>query len=226
VPRILVQRTEAGTGTVQLDGRRHAVNPGQALVVTIPGPAIWSYDGGSAPWRFAFASITCSQPPALTVPVIDLAGQPALDRVFTTLVDQHLDGITAAQPLMAYQLLLGVVALATGARQLGPEDRLAERLATCDGQARIADLADELDVDHAVLTRRFTRRFGEPPRAWAERLRLRAACMHLAAGEAPNQAASAVGYADPAHFGRAFRRRLGLSPGAWAELPDMLRTWP
>ncbi|MBN8525485.1 MAG: hypothetical protein J0M02_09125, partial [Planctomycetes bacterium] len=44
VPRVLVQRTLAGSGTLHLDGRRHAVPPGHALVVAIPGPATWCYE--------------------------------------------------------------------------------------------------------------------------------------------------------------------------------------
>ncbi len=226
VPRVLVQRTEAGLGAVQLGGRRHVVPPGHALVIAIPGPARYAFEDGGRPWRFAFVSVTCTPPPELASPVIDLASQPALDRVFTGLVERHLAGDPGPQAVAAYQLLLGVVALAAGTQPSGPEDLLAARLADGHGRCGIAGLAHELGISHAGLTRRFTRRFGEPPRAFAERQRLRSACTKLAAGDPPHAAGASVGYADPAHFGRAFRRRLGLSPGAWAELPDMLRPLP
>lgn len=227
VPRLLVQRTIAGHGVVQLAGRRHRVGPGQALVVAIPGPAVWAYEGDGTPWSFAFASIACPGPPDPGGrPVVDLAGMPALDRVFSLLVAQRLGGDDGPQPALAYQLLLGVIGLARGADRELPEDRLAARIARADGRCRISQLARQLGGSHAALTRRFTKRFGEPPRAWAERLRLRSACARLAKGARPAAAADAAGYGDPAHFGRVFRRRLGLTPGAWAVLADALRPWP
>lgn len=227
VPRLLVQRTLAGQGTVMVGGRRHHVASGQALVVAIPGSAVWAYEGDGTPWNFTFASIACPALPDLgSSPVIDLAGMPALDRVFAMLVEQRLGGDDGPQPALAYQLLLGVVGLALGADREQPEDRLAARIARADGRCRISQLVRQLGGSHAALTRRFSRRFGEPPRAWAERMRLRSACARLAAGVRPGAAADAAGYDDPAHFGRVFRRRLGLTPGAWAALADALRPWP
>lgn len=227
VPRLLVQRTHSGQGTVLVSGRRHRVGPGQALVVAIPGTAVWAYEGDGTPWDFVFASIACPALPDLgSFPVIDLAGMPALDRVFAMLVERRLGGDDGPQPALAYQLLLGVVGLALGADREQPEDRLAARIARAEGRCRISQLARQLGGSHAALTRRFTRRFGEPPRAWAERLRLRSACARLATGVRPGVAADAAGYDDPAHFGRVFRRRLGLTPGAWATLADALRPWP
>lgn len=227
VPRLLVQRTLTGQGTVQVAGRRHRVGPGQALVVAIPGTAVWAYEGDGTPWSFAFASIACPVLPDLAAsPVIDLAGMPALDRIFAMLVERRLAGDDGPQPALAYQLLLGAVGLALGADREQPEDRLAARIARAEGRCRISQLARQLGGSHAALTRRFTRRFGEPPRAWAERLRLRGACARLAAGARPAAAADAAGYDDPAHFGRVFRRRLGLTPGTWAALADALRPWP
>lgn len=226
-PRVLVQRTTSGSGTVAVDGRRHPVGPGQALVVAIPGKAAWAYEGDGTPWCFTFASITCPVLPVLErAPVIDLAGMPALDRTFALLAERRLGGDEGPQPALAYQLLLGVVGLAFGADREQPEDRLAARIAQADGRCRISLLVRQLGGCHAALTRRFTRRFGEPPRAWAERIRLRSACARLAGGDRPAEAADAAGYGDRAHFGRVFRRRLGVTPGAWAALADALRPWP
>jgi len=226
-PRLLVQRCEAGIGTVILGGRRHAVPPGRALVVAIPGPAVWSYEGDGTPWRFSFASVTCPSPPSLPgEPLIDLPEGGALERVFSALVARRLRGDPGPQPALAYQLLLGVVTLAAGVGRHAPEERLAAAIAHAAGRCRIAALVREQGGSHAALTRRFAKRFGEPPRSWAERLRLRSACLRLAAGEPPGEAAEASGWSDPAHFGRAFRRRLGVAPGAWAAQADALRPWP
>ena len=223
--RLLVQRCEAGLGAVIIGGRRHAVAPGRALVVAIPGRAVWTCAGDGIPWRFSFASVTCPSPPEPPEPVIDLPEGGALERVFSALVARRLAGDPGAQPVLAYQLLLGIAGLGAE-RPAGAEARLAERLAASGGRGRIAALARTVGASHAALTRRFARRFGEPPRAWAERLRLRTACARLAAGEPPARAGEAAGYADPAHFGRAFRRRLGVTPGAWAALADSVRPWP
>ena len=225
--RLLIQRSEAGCGTVIMGERRHAVAPGRALVLAIPGPGVWAYEGDGTPWRFSYASVTCPIAPDLTdTPVIDLEPGGVVERAFTTLVDRRLQGDVGPQAALAYQLLLGAVGLATDPGQHGPEDHLAERLTASGGHGRLARLAEDIGISHAALTRRFVKRFGEPPRAWAERLRLREACVRLAAGDAPGVAAEAAGYGDSAHFGRAFRRRLGLTPGAWSALADALRPWP
>lgn len=225
--RILVQRTSTGTGQVLLGGRLHPIRPGQAMVVAVPGAAEWSHPGQGGPWGFTFASFTCSPLPDLgAAPVIDIAAHPALDRAFLALAGRRISGDPALQPALAYQVLLGAVALAQGRNPGGAEHRLAERIAAADGRCRIAALARQLGASHAALTRSFTARFGEPPRAYAERLRLRQACLALAQGGNAAAIAGPAGYDDPAHFGRAFRRRLGLSPGAWQRLSDALRPWP
>lgn len=224
---MLVQRTLEGRGTLIAGGRRHAVLPGQALVVAIPGPATWCYEGDGTPWRFAFASVTCPAPPDLSQrPVIAMEAGGVLERVHTALVEARLGGDFGHHAILAYQLLCGVVAAVRGTASTGSEARLAERIARAGGDCGIGGLARQLGRSHAGLTRRFAKRYGETPRAFAERLRLRTACVRLSSGATAVAAAAAAGYADPTHFGRAFRRRLGVPPARWASLPDELRPWP
>lgn len=224
---MLVQRTLRGQGTVIVSGRRYPVPSGSALVVSIPGPAMWCYEGDGTPWAFAFASVTCPDPPDLSSrPVIAIEPGGMLERTHDALIDARQAGDFGHQAALAYQLLLGAVGAVLGGTRRGSEARLAERIVRAGGTCSIGALARQLGRSHAGLTRRFTDRYGETPRAFAERLRLRAACVRLAAGDAPAQAARAAGYADPAHFGRSFRRRLGVSPGRWADLPEEMRPWP
>lgn len=225
--RVLIKRTLSGQGQVLLGGRLHPLRPGNAMVVANPGTAAWSHPGHDGDWAFVFVSITCDPQPDLgPTPVVDLAAHPALDRAVLALAQRRLDGDPGPQAVLAYQVLLGVVGLLRGGQATGSEERLAERIAARAGRCRIADLARQAGASHAALTRRFTRRFGEPPRAYAERLRLREACLALAQGATAAAVAQQVGFDDATHFGRAFRRRLGLAPGAWRSLPDALRPWP
>ncbi|MBV9512086.1 MAG: helix-turn-helix domain-containing protein [Caulobacteraceae bacterium] len=78
---------------------------------------------------------------------------------------------------------------------------------------RIQDLAASLSVSHATLIRRFRQAMGATPRAYAQGLRIQAACMMLR--ETPRSVsniAALVGYSDLPTFREVFRAHLGQAP--------------
>jgi AraC family transcriptional regulator len=82
--------------------------------------------------------------------------------------------------------------------------------------ASLTDVASEVGVPSLRLARAFRRVFGESPGEYMRRLRIRAACERLAAGELSLATlASELGFFDQSHFTRVFRNHVGMPPGAW-----------
>ncbi|MET8630382.1 AraC family transcriptional regulator [Kitasatospora sp. NPDC004669] len=76
-------------------------------------------------------------------------------------------------------------------------------------------LAAEAGCSRYALYRAFRAEFGMAPSDYQRLLRLRRARELLVRGLTPAQAASSVGFADQAHFGRWFRRTYGITPAIY-----------
>lgn len=77
-------------------------------------------------------------------------------------------------------------------------------------------LARECGLSRAHLIRAFKAETGLAPHAWQIDRRFRLACRLLAAGEAPAEVATAVGFYDQSHLNRVFKARMGVTPGAFS----------
>ena len=87
-------------------------------------------------------------------------------------------------------------------------------------------LAERADLDHRTLQRRFRRYVGVHPKWVIQRYRLLEAVSQLGSAEPPKLAAlaTALGYADQAHFQRDFKVVVGKTPGSFQASPlDPLR---
>ena len=132
-------------------------------------------------------------------------------------------GAALGQGLLEEAPLLAVseVTIATAkARAPGRgEIRLAlamERLCDDVGQAPTLDeLAVLAETSRFTLVRRFRQRFGLPPMAWLQQLRLQRARERIAAGWPLAETALACGFSDQSHLTRLFSRHYGYTPGAW-----------
>ncbi|MGH7628056.1 MAG: AraC family transcriptional regulator [Gemmatimonadales bacterium] len=82
---------------------------------------------------------------------------------------------------------------------------------------RLAELAAELGVHPAHLSRTFRRVYGVSLSAYVLRRRVERACVALADDDDASLArvAQEAGFADQSHLCRSFRRVTGLTPGAW-----------
>lgn len=81
---------------------------------------------------------------------------------------------------------------------------------------RLVELAAELDIQPAHLSRTFRRVYGVTLSAYVLRRRVELACAALADGDISlAQLAHEVGFADQSHLCPSFRRVTGLTPGAW-----------
>ena len=81
---------------------------------------------------------------------------------------------------------------------------------------RLTELAAELGVNPAHVSRTFRRAYGVSLSEYLLRRRVEIACAALADPEVPlAQVAYEAGFADQSHLCRSFRRVTGLTPGAW-----------
>jgi len=124
--------------------------------------------------------------------------------------DQGLDGLI--QALSSHWVRPDSTARESLPRMLAVRDYLHAQMGRDVG---LDELAAFSGTDRFRLTRQFTKAFGQSPHAYLVRLRLRAARKLLAAGMAPAEAATEVGFADQSHLGRWFQRAYRLSPAAY-----------
>ncbi len=98
-----------------------------------------------------------------------------------------------------------------------PEVELARELLTgaLTDPPSLEELAARVGLGPFALNRAFRSRYGLPPHAYLNQLRVDRARTLLAAGRPVGEVASEVGFADQPHLTRHFRRHLGVPPGAY-----------
>ncbi|AYG59954.1 helix-turn-helix domain-containing protein [Rhizobium jaguaris] len=84
---------------------------------------------------------------------------------------------------------------------------------------KLQDVAKELDISQAHLSRAFKMSTGQSPHQWLIERKIAKAKALLVEGEmALSEIALKLGFCDQAHFTRAFRKSTGLTPLAWQRL--------
>ena len=78
-------------------------------------------------------------------------------------------------------------------------------------------LAAITGLSRFYLIRSFKRKYGLPPHAYANQLKLLAAKQQLTEGITPAAVASDVGFYDQSHFNRLFKKAYGITPCTYAE---------
>lgn len=159
-------------------------------------------------------------------PPLDLstgAGGPALSAAVRAISA----ALAAADWDTAVGLLEGwlLARAAQTARAAGPGVRAAVRLYHSTGQARVADLAAELDLSPRTLERQFAQEVGIGAKSLARLIRFETA--HNLLSDDPQTPLATLaydlGFSDQAHLTREFRALGGLTPGAYARLSRLRR---
>lgn len=83
----------------------------------------------------------------------------------------------------------------------------------------LAELASEIGISRARLTKRFRRLVGESPMQYLTSWRMQVASGLLARGVTVANAARQVGYRSESAFSRAFRKLVGRTPAVWRTDP-------
>ena len=114
--------------------------------------------------------------------------------------------------LEVFSLLAGRARRSTSAIWL----RRAERYLVDHSKEKInlGDIANALEIDPAVLSRRFREAFGVSPSRFIRDQRTRWAAQQLTKGTTPlSVIAAGAGFVDQSHFTRSFKNTFGVTPG-------------
>jgi AraC-like DNA-binding protein len=224
---------DSGCQAFVYDRGRRLDMPGGSVALIAPGVVHSGWAGVEEGWRYRMMY------PAAAV--IDGAAQdifgPGPVPVFhqPVVFDPHLQALLArlhdsshdpgAEPMELETLTLAAVrrAFEQHAGRAAPKHLAQHSPATAamrdliesryEGPLTLAELSEAAGLSRFHALRQFRARFGLPPHAYLQQLRVRRARALILAGDALAETAFAVGFADQAHMTRAFRRTLGYTPG-------------
>jgi len=224
----LFQYTISGRGQLAWEGTRHAVLPGQAMLLWFPhNNRYWLASGDR--WRHFYICLAGREVLRAWRAVVARRGplfqlgedSPAL----AIAVDAAIAGMTGAirepwtSSALAYRLAMALCAEVLGDPGPGGRNPAIEaakrhgREHFADGIG-VSDLARAAGLSRHHFARAFARAEGNTPSQWLADLRAREAARLLRGSSLSVAAVGArCGYQDPAYFCRAFRRIVGVSPG-------------
>jgi AraC-like DNA-binding protein len=216
-----------GTSDLWVGGVRHVASAGGIVllnpdVVHTGGPVDevgWAYRV-FYPSVEVVAAATGRRNPWLTGPVVD-------DPEVAAIMGQAHVAAESADRLAAETLLTTALSVLWqghgGGRPTtdppgGPREVAAAREilhARMVDPPSLGELADLVGTSRFALLRAFRARYGLPPHAYLNQLRVRHARVLLDEGVPAAAVAVAVGFADQSHLSRHFRRLVGLTPGRY-----------
>jgi AraC-like DNA-binding protein len=233
----VIQHTIAGRGELHYEGARHALLPGDTMVLRFPhANRYWLAPGGS--WEYFWIGVHGIEALRIIRAVIDAGGpvlRPAereVDRLAGACLSLTASAITGgAASAAAYAAVMAIHdaafenAVPRAGQVSGPihralvhvENHLGERL-------DVAHLARTARLSRAHFVRKFTAELGKAPSDYVFGERMRLAERLLIATDAPiADIAAATGFADANYFAKAFRRSAALSPTAFRAQRQPLR---
>jgi AraC-like DNA-binding protein len=219
--------TREGTEDLWLGGSSQVVSAGQVVLLN-PDVVHTGTPVDDAGWAYrvfypsvaVVAAVTGSRDPWFTRPVVD---DPAAAAVLgqAHLAAEKADRL-ASETLFTTALSLlwqrygggrHATAAPAGDRDIAAvRDILHARLVD---PPSLDELAGMVGTSRFALLRAFRARYGLPPHAYLNQLRVRRAKVLLDDGVPPAAVAAAVGFADQSHLSRHFRRLVGLAPGRY-----------
>jgi AraC-like DNA-binding protein len=223
-----IEYVAQGKGTIVLNGKESPLVPGSVFayhpfvahgIRTDPGDPLVKYfldfSGKDArrlvgPNVFGQDGLACLHN---SQPIHDLYDQ---------ILDSGLKGGSLAKRICAALLELLSLRIEEHAHEpVKAQSRARQRFERCRTHLQthfrtirsISELAGQMHLDPAYLSRLFDRFGGESPREMLTRLKVNEAAAHLIGGRfTVKEIAAQVGYSDPYHFSRVFKKHQGTAP--------------
>lgn len=222
--------TESGHADLRYRGDRHAISPGDIVVLNPEevhggGPVeseTWRYRSLYAPtWLIADVArqLNRSRDVWFTADVIRDVASAARLRVAHLAVERGESRLQ--QQSLLLRGLVGLVAFHSGDRDRPPRPRghpavrqVRDYLdAHASDDVSLQELASIAGLSPYYLCTVFKREVGVPPHAYQVQMRVRRARRLMLTGMAPADVAISVGFYDQAHLNRHFKRIVGMTPG-------------
>lgn len=227
-PFALIQHTIAGRGELDFDGTRHALEPGDTMLLSLPHRhRYWLAPGRS--WEYFWITLNGREALRIVRALLDAhgpvlrPGSAAVDRLASSclaLLDPALP--IGAASAAAY---LGLMAMLDGAASGSAEPvplptpilrtrrHIEQNLA---GNLSVERLAGIAQLSRAHFVRQFTLALGRPPSDYVLAQRMaRAERLLIATDSSIGEIAKSCGFASANYFAKAFRRHHALTPGAF-----------
>lgn len=226
-PYAVIQHTIAGRGELDYAGTRHALLPGDTMLLNYPHPNRYWLDPGQR-WEYFWIGVNGREALRITRNVLDAAGPvlrlgptyiDGLAAVCRTLITREVE--TGEASALAYAAVMALHDGVFHGKGTASDERPASilRVLAYVGQ----HLRDRLDVERlagiaglsrAHFVRRFTSAVGVSPSAYVMEQRMQSAQRLLLATDATiGDIASVCGFADSNYFAKAFRRHAHQAPG-------------
>jgi AraC-like DNA-binding protein len=223
-----------GAGWCRVDGARHAVTRGGAVL--LPAGRAHSYGAAQdAPWTVWWFHFTGSDADALARAAAEAAGGPVTHlrdpAPVASLISQVIDALDSGLTAGGFTRAAGAAwhalaqVVATGRRAPGPSpsplERAVEHLrATAPQRTSVNALAAMCGLSASQLSALFREHLGVSPLRFQVQLRMARARELLDGTDLPVAAvARRTGYEDPMYFSRQFTREHGMTPSRYRERP-------
>jgi len=220
-----------GSGTVSLDGTRHQVEQGDAVLIRAGEPHEYLASEHD-PWTLWWMHVSGADAGELFSAALSAAGGPITHLRETSriasLISQVIDALdstTAAGLTLASGAAWNALAqvAATGRRARGqaqdPVELAVEHLrATTPQRTSVEELAGMVGLSPSQFSALFRQKVGVPPVRYQSDLRMARAREMLDSTDMTVAAISAAcGYDDPLYFSRRFTKTHGVSPSSYRQ---------
>jgi AraC family transcriptional regulator of arabinose operon len=222
-----------GNGWCEIDGNRHAVHPGEMLVIPPGAPHAYGAEN-RRPWTIYWTHFKGESNPLLlaelgitrTEPVVRPGEKPELRTLFEELLDVMEHGYDASRLLYAAQILTHLIGsmIWAGHHSSGGNLTAAQRVTQSiaymkqhlDQPVPFASFAALANLSGSHYRSLFKHETGYAPMDYFSRLRLHKACQLLdTTSLSVKEIARLTGYEDAIYFSRAFKAVIELSPARY-----------
>jgi AraC-like DNA-binding protein len=230
--RICLHLIHAGDGIVEMGDQRWRAGAGTAFCM-YPGVPVHYLDLPGKPWRYTWIHLGGTRAVELASALGGSATAWCREGLLIRQVGGLLDEIEAAfrsedhspfYPQAAAWRLLDALSPPAAAGDRTAHLAAAVRRILDEQYAaplKLGALAKQLGVDRSTVFRRFQGLYGQPPKAYLDRLRLEHAAALLRDGAlGVGDVARRCGYASAHRFAKAFRARFGVPPSRYREKTD------
>jgi AraC family transcriptional regulator len=228
-PFSVIQHTIAGRGELDYAGVRHALQPGDTMLLNFPhANRYWLAPGRS--WEYFWIGVYGREALRITRAIIDSAG-PVL-RLGPGTIDRLAN---VCRTLIAKEPQIGEASSLAYSAVMALHDGVFQGESAADDELPAAirrtlsyidqHISDRLDVERlagiaglsrAHFVRVFTSTLGQSPSSYVVAHRLQLAQRLLTATDATVlEIAAACGFADGNYFSKVFRRETGMTPTAF-----------
>lgn len=222
----LIHYVIRGKGTLFIEGKPFAVNPGESFII-FPGVSIDYRADREEPWEFCWVGFNGSDAKllvrasgfSLSNPVLHHKKPDVVFDCLSRIYDARGNDNHSVVEMSAYLYLL-FSRLIEESPDIAVNGGMEQVQSACEFISKnytksisIEDIAADINVSRSMLYRLFMEYMKVSPKTYLMEYRIRMATKLLSkTEESIKEIASSIGFPNPQHFAVVFRKHIGLSP--------------